>query len=108
MNCTNKYTFTELQIASIFQIPLTAHSSLVTNCSCFTKYLLTEMVSVHLEKKYQICIRVPTLLYFWFFAWQIYYTALFEIFLIEKQETKCPNLPQHCFLFCFCLHSSPC
>lgn len=51
MNCTNKYTFTELQIASIFQISLTAHSSLVTNCSCFTKYLLTEMVSVHLEKK---------------------------------------------------------
>lgn len=51
MKCTNKYTFTELQISSIFQIPLTTHSNLVTNWSCFTKYLLTEMVSVHLGKK---------------------------------------------------------
>lgn len=51
MKCTNKCTFTEQQIASMFQIPLTTHSDVVTNWSCFTKYLLTEMVSVHLVKK---------------------------------------------------------
>lgn len=39
------------RIASTFQRVLTAHSNLVTNCSCFTKHLLTEMVLPHLEKK---------------------------------------------------------
>lgn len=38
-------------IASIFQTALTVHSNLVTNCSCFTKHLLTETVLPHLTKR---------------------------------------------------------
>lgn len=38
-------------IVSLFHTVLTAHSHPVTNCSCFTKHLLTEMVLAHLEKK---------------------------------------------------------